>query len=250
MLPPPGMLVRTLILNPAALRMLVACDKLLLTMFGTVTSGGPLETTSVIVLSRAAVPAEGLWLMTTPLATDSEYCRLTAGLAEIDLATGAVRRVIPVVRRPGDQQSHVLGDLALGPDGSVYLPDSGGPTVWRLAPGANALEAWVESAEFLSLQGVVVAAEAVRSCSCAAAAAFAAAFPHIAVTASVDVLPETGEYERTSTAAVNAYVLPAIRGYLQRLEQKLRLCGVTAPLLIGNSNGGLSAAQVAQDRDG
>ena len=42
----------------------------------------------------------------------------------------------------------------------MYLPDSGGPTVWRLAPGANALEAWVESAEFLSLQGVVVAAEA------------------------------------------------------------------------------------------
>ena len=83
----------------------------------------------------------------------------TAGLAEIDLATGAVRRVIPIERRPGDQQSHVLGDLALGPDGSVYLPDSGGPTVWRLAPGANALEAWVESAEFLSLQGAVVAAD-------------------------------------------------------------------------------------------
>lgn len=80
----------------------------------------------------------------------------------------------------------------------------------------------------------------------AATDAFAAAFPRIAVTASVDVLPETGEYERTSTVAVNAYVLPAIRGYLQRLEHKLRLCGVTAPLLIGNSNGGLSAAQVAQ----
>ena len=60
MLPPPGMLVRTLILNPAALRMLVACDKLLLTMLGTVTSGGPLDTTSLIVLSRAAVPDEGV----------------------------------------------------------------------------------------------------------------------------------------------------------------------------------------------
>ena len=82
----------------------------------------------------------------------------------------------------------------------------------------------------------------------AAADAFAAAFPQIAVTASVDVLPETGEYERTSTTAVNAYVLPAIRGYLQRLEQKLRLQGVTAPLLIGNSNGGLSAATVAKEK--
>ncbi len=83
----------------------------------------------------------------------------TAGVAEIDLATGAVRRVVPVGRAAGDRYSHVLGDLALGPDGSVYLPDSGGPTVWRLAPGAAALEAWAESAEFLSLQGAVVAPE-------------------------------------------------------------------------------------------
>ena len=72
---------------------------------------------------------------------------------------------------------------------------------------------------------------------------FAAAFPEIAVTASVDVLPEAGEYERTSTTAVNAYVLPALRGYLSRLEEKLRACGVAAPLLIGNSNGGLSSRQ-------
>lgn len=77
---------------------------------------------------------------------------------------------------------------------------------------------------------------------------FAKAFPSIAVTASVDVLPESGEYERTSTTAVNAYVLPPLRGYLTRLEGKLRAAGVTAPLLIGNSNGGLSAAAVAQDK--
>ncbi len=74
------------------------------------------------------------------------------------------------------------------------------------------------------------------------------AFPEIAVTASVDVLPEAGEYERTSTTAVNAYVLPALRGYLSRLEEKLHAHGVTAPLFIGNSNGGLSTAAVAQER--
>ena len=56
----------------------------------------------------------------------------------------------------------------------------------------------------------------------AAADALAAAFPGLAVTASVDVLPEAGEYERTSTTAVNAYVLPALRGYLTRLEERLR----------------------------
>jgi N-methylhydantoinase A len=81
-----------------------------------------------------------------------------------------------------------------------------------------------------------------------AAAILAEAFPAIAVTASVDVLPEAGEYERTSTTVVNAYVLPALRGYLGRLETKLRHAGVTAPLLIGNSNGGLSGARVAQEK--
>jgi sugar lactone lactonase YvrE len=79
----------------------------------------------------------------------------TAALAELDLETGAVRRIIPVVRRPGDQQSHVLGDLTLGPDGSVFVTDSGGPVIWRLAPLAHELEPWVESAEFMSLQGIV-----------------------------------------------------------------------------------------------
>lgn len=80
----------------------------------------------------------------------------TAALAEIDLETGAVRRVIPVVRRAGDQQSHVLGDLALGEDGTVWLTDSGGPVLWRLAPGAADLEPYLESDEFVSLQGIVL----------------------------------------------------------------------------------------------
>jgi hypothetical protein len=83
----------------------------------------------------------------------------TAALAEIDLDSGAVRRVISVVRRPGDQQSHVLGDLTLLPDGTVLATDSGGPTIWRLAPGASALEPAVESAQFMSLQGIVVLAD-------------------------------------------------------------------------------------------
>jgi N-methylhydantoinase A len=82
----------------------------------------------------------------------------------------------------------------------------------------------------------------------AAADALVAAFPGLAVSASVDVLPEAGEYERTSTTAVNAYVLPALRGYLTRLEERLRARGVRAPRLIGNSNGGLSAAAVAREK--
>lgn len=81
-----------------------------------------------------------------------------------------------------------------------------------------------------------------------AASVLAAAHPDLAVTASVDVLPSMGEYERTSTTVINAYVVPVLRGYLTRLEQGLRSLGIEAPLLIGNSNGGLSTARLAQQK--
>ena len=83
----------------------------------------------------------------------------TAALAEIDLESGAVRRTFPVVRRAGDQQSHVFGDLAIAADGSVFVTDSGGVTLWRLPPGGAALEPFAESAEFLSLQGIALLPE-------------------------------------------------------------------------------------------
>ncbi|CDX33796.1 conserved hypothetical protein [Mesorhizobium sp. SOD10] len=73
-------------------------------------------------------------------------------------------------------------------------------------------------------------------------------FPDMWVTASVSVLPEIREYERTSTTAVNAYVLPSLRAYFERLENGLREIGVSAPLLISNSNGGLSSAKLAQEK--
>jgi N-methylhydantoinase A len=73
-------------------------------------------------------------------------------------------------------------------------------------------------------------------------------FPDIWTTASVSVLPEIREYERTSTTVVNAYVLPALRSYFERLDQGLRDIGVRAPLLISNSNGGLSSARTAQEK--
>jgi sugar lactone lactonase YvrE len=78
----------------------------------------------------------------------------TAALAEIDLESGTIRQVIPV--QGGGRDSHVLGDLALAPDGTIYLPDSGAAVIWRLSPGATALEPLVQSEEFMSLQGVVV----------------------------------------------------------------------------------------------
>lgn len=71
------------------------------------------------------------------------------------------------------------------------------------------------------------------------------AYPHLPVTASVAVLPEQREYERTSTAVVNAYVQPVMSNYLKRLRLGLETLGIRAPVLVGNSNGGLSAIDVA-----
>ena len=71
-------------------------------------------------------------------------------------------------------------------------------------------------------------------------------FPNLPITTSVSVLPEQREYERTSTAVVNAYVLPVMETYLRRLRLGLQKIGIAAPLLVGNSNGGLSSIEVAE----
>ena len=60
---------------------------------------------------------------------------------------------------------------------------------------------------------------------------------------SINVLPEIKEYERTSTTVINAYLLPVISQYLNSLISELESCKITAPLLLMQSNGGLTAAQ-------
>ena len=70
-------------------------------------------------------------------------------------------------------------------------------------------------------------------------------FPRIQVTGSYEVLPEIKEYERTSTTVVNAYLLPRMRTYLQRLADRLKQIGVRAPLQVMASNGGIMGGEIA-----
>ena len=102
-----------------------------------------------------------LWAATSAVPAMRGYTNeldSAAGLAEFDLDSGALRGVVrlPVTT---DNQTHVLGHLAMAPDGSIFLSDSGASILWRFKSGAKVLEAFVESAEFLSLQGVVVASD-------------------------------------------------------------------------------------------
>ncbi|MEA2406617.1 MAG: N-methylhydantoinase [Thermoleophilaceae bacterium] len=68
------------------------------------------------------------------------------------------------------------------------------------------------------------------------------------ITCSSDVLPEIREYERTSTAVVNAYLGPTVRGYLSSLLDALRGAGLTAPLQIMQSSGGIMSPEAAIER--
>jgi N-methylhydantoinase A len=72
--------------------------------------------------------------------------------------------------------------------------------------------------------------------------------PSLLVTASCEVLPEIKEYERTSTAVVNAYLLPAMRGYLSRLTERLSKIGLNAPVQVMASNGGMVGLLTARER--
>jgi len=76
-----------------------------------------------------------------------------AALAEFNLATSELRRVIPV---PGDGRDHGLGDLLLAPDGTIFCTDSLAPVVWKLSPGEEEMEKVVDSPVFSSLQGLVL----------------------------------------------------------------------------------------------
>ena len=61
------------------------------------------------------------------------------------------------------------------------------------------------------------------------------------VSVSSDIVPIMGEYERTSTTAVNAYVMPRVATYLTALQQKLIDMGLKTKLLMLQSNGGAAS---------
>lgn len=70
--------------------------------------------------------------------------------------------------------------------------------------------------------------------------------PDVAITASSEITGEWREFERSSTAVLNAYVQPILDRYLSDLEQRLRADGVSAPLFAMLSNGGTATFEAAR----
>ncbi len=69
--------------------------------------------------------------------------------------------------------------------------------------------------------------------------------PGVSISVSHQVSPQFREYDRTSTTVANAYVQPLARLYLTGLSKGLETKGITAPLHIMLSNGGVCSAETA-----
>lgn len=65
--------------------------------------------------------------------------------------------------------------------------------------------------------------------------------PGVFICCSAAISPTIGEYERSSTVVVNAYVAPRVAPYLRALETMLSEAGLKRGLLIVQSNGGASS---------
>ena len=70
-------------------------------------------------------------------------------------------------------------------------------------------------------------------------------FPSMYYTLSSAIVPEIKEYERTSTAALNAYIQPVVQRYMTHLETELRERGLRAGVHVMQSNGGVMTGEEA-----
>jgi N-methylhydantoinase A len=78
--------------------------------------------------------------------------------------------------------------------------------------------------------------------------AIAAALPGLPVAISSEISPEIREYERSSTTVLNALLMPVVRSYLRRLDDRMRRAEFSPRLLLVQSNGGVCSAEIAGEQ--
>jgi N-methylhydantoinase A len=67
--------------------------------------------------------------------------------------------------------------------------------------------------------------------------------PGVHVTLSHQLAPRIGEYERTTTAVLNAYVAPLVSVYIERLRTVFASYGFTGRFVVNQSSGGVQHAE-------
>jgi N-methylhydantoinase A len=74
--------------------------------------------------------------------------------------------------------------------------------------------------------------------------------PSVALSLSSEVWPEIREFERTMVTVMNAFVAPKVATYLDRLQGRLSAFGLSGPVNITTSNGGMLPARIVKNRPG
>lgn len=140
----------------------------------------------------------------------------------------------PLIRR---RNRLVVNERILPPDGRVEVPLDDGE-VERAAEvlASRGLDAVVIGFmfSFLNPDHELRAKEIVQR-----------VMPDAFVCASAEVVNTIREYERFSTAAMNAYIGPRTKRYLDNLQRRLKEAGVNAYVRIMQSNGGVSTVEQA-----
>lgn len=77
---------------------------------------------------------------------------------------------------------------------------------------------------------------------------FEAQYPEASITVSSALLRQWREYERTSTTTVNAYIMPVVGRYLDRLEEGLQARGYERSLFVSQSAGGVISVNTARNK--
>jgi sugar lactone lactonase YvrE len=101
-----------------------------------------------------------LWVATTALPPMEGFTPADGGRVGVygyDLDTG---RLLRNAWMPRDSSTaHTFGDVAVAPNGDVYISDSEAPWILRLALGRDSLERFVTHPLFRSLQGMAITSD-------------------------------------------------------------------------------------------
>ncbi|MFP6772390.1 MAG: hydantoinase/oxoprolinase family protein [Alphaproteobacteria bacterium] len=154
----------------------------------------------------------------------------------------SIMQDIPWQDRPLVQRRHrkVVAERLTPPDGAVLTPLDE-PAVRRAARELKA--AGVEAIAVCFLFSYINSAHEDR-----AAEIIREEYPDCFVTTSSAVSPQFREFERFTTAAMNAFIGPKVRTYVKELESALVDNGFKAELHVMGSNGGVATSAMVAER--
>jgi N-methylhydantoinase A/oxoprolinase/acetone carboxylase beta subunit len=161
----------------------------------------------------------------------------------------------------GRQMRHQMYDLVLKPETPVFLAPGRfrKEVTERLDAQGRTLRALDEASAARAIEAL--AAQDVRAIAVCLVFSFLdptherrirdmiqASHPALLVSLSSEVDPAFREYERTCVTAFDAYIKPVVADYLANMEQGLAQAGLTVPLQMMQSRGGLMSSVVARQR--